>query len=146
MVWADVAASVDGYWCDFSRAATVGPATPTQRNHQRLVTEVTAAGVAAVRSGVRASEVASVCDRAMAARGLEFNSGALRFGHGLGLDVTEPPHLASYDQTVLRPGMAVTVEPAHHAVHGRYNIEENLLVTEDGCELLTNVQRELFEI
>ena len=78
MVWADVAASVDGYWCDFSRAATVGPATQTQRDHQRLVREITAAGVAAVRSGVRASEVATVCDRAMAARGLEFNSGALR--------------------------------------------------------------------
>jgi Xaa-Pro dipeptidase len=145
MVWVDVGLHVGGYWCDVSRAATVGTSSPEQTRLQRTIHEATAAMIDAVRPGLTASELAGICDREMASRHLSSNSGVNRYGHGMGVDV-EPPYIAEYDNTVLEPGMVITVEPEVITDYGRFNVEENVLIVPDGHEVLTHIQWELREI
>ena len=145
MVWVDMGANVLGYWADFCRAAVLGPPTGHQRQVQADVREVTRLGIEAIRPGVPVTEVARVCAREMARRGLVFNTWGVRYGHGLGLQVTEPPHVAEYDDTVMVPGMALTLEPGTCTAEGRFQIEENLAVTESGVRWLSQSPRDLVE-
>jgi len=69
-----------------------------------------------------------------------------RIGHGLGLEVTELPHVAEFDATVLEAGMVITVEPAVATLYGAFHVEENVLVTEHGHELLTPTPWQLAEL
>lgn len=82
----------------------------------------------------------------MAVHGLRFNSGALRYGHGTGIDITEPSHVAEHDDSVLLSGTVVTIEPAMHTEFGRFNVEEHIVVTTEGHTVLTTVQWESFQI
>jgi Xaa-Pro dipeptidase len=66
-----------------------------------------------------------------------------RYGHGLGLAVTEPPHVAQFDDTVIEPGMVLTVEPGMWTEDGMYHCEECVVVRESGVELLSDYPREL---
>lgn len=145
MVWVDMGANVLGYWADFCRAAVLGTPTAHQRQVQADVREITRLGIEAIRPGVPVTEVARVCAREMAHRGLVFNTWGVRYGHGLGLQVTEPPHVAEYDDTVIVPGMALTLEPGTCTAEGRFQIEENLTVTESGVRWLSRSPRDLVE-
>ena len=137
MVWLDMGANVLGYWADFSRAAVLGPPTGHQRDTWEKIHEVTEIAMAAVRPGVTVGEVAGVADREMARRGLAFNTWGDRYGHGFGLQTTEPPHLASYDDTVISAGMTLTLEPGTCTPGGRFQIEQNFVVTERGVRGLS---------
>ena len=53
-----------------------------------------------------------------------------RVGHGVGLDMTEPPHISEDDATVLAPGMTITIEPGVATPFGLFHAEQNVLVTE----------------
>jgi Xaa-Pro aminopeptidase len=68
----------------------------------------------------------------MEKRNLVFNSGAMRYGHGIGLVTTEPPHLAAYDNTIIEPGMVLSIEPAMITEFGRFCVEQNIIVTASG--------------
>ena len=141
LLWMDAGCTVEGYWSDFSRAAVVGPASSRQRDAQRAVHEVTAAAVRMIRPGLPVAELAAVCAEGVARLGLPVTTAlsdrAQRIGHGLGLDVTEMPHIAAYDPTVLAAGMVVTVEPAVATADGAFHVEENVVVTVDGHEVLS---------
>jgi Xaa-Pro aminopeptidase len=65
-------------------------------------------------------------------------------GHGLGLEIHEPPRLGKKDKTLLTPGMAITIEPGVY-IEGwaEFGIEDVVLVTETGCEVLTPLTKEL---
>ncbi len=143
MVWVDMGANVLGYFADFSRAAVLGPPTAHQREMQEKVREVTQLGMEAVRPGVSVAEVAGVCDREMAKRGLVFNTWGARYGHGVGLQTTEPPHVAGYDETVIVAGMALTMEPGMCTPEGRFQIEQNFVVTETGVQCLSRTPWDL---
>jgi Xaa-Pro aminopeptidase len=104
---------------------------------------VTQIGIEAIRPGVTLREVARVCDREMEKRGLVFNTWGGRYGHGLGLQVTEPPHIAEYDDTTVVAGMALTMEPGTVTSEGRFQIEENLTVTDTGVRCLSQFPREI---
>ena len=138
----DVGATWRGYFCDFDRNFALGRAPDETRAAYARVFEATEAGLAAVRPGQTAAEVwramAAVADPAGRA-----DTPVGRMGHGLGLDLTEPPSLAPDDPTVLEAGMVITLEPSltlpglggmarRLMVH-----EENVVVTAAGCELLT---------
>lgn len=150
MLWMDAGCEVGGYWSDFSRGAVVGPATAPQREAQAAIHEVTAAAVALVRPGRPVAEIAAACREGLA--GLDFEVTAPlsdlagRIGHGLGLEVTELPHVAEFDATVLEAGMVITVEPAVATLYGAFHVEENVLVTEHGHELLTPTPWQLAEL
>ncbi|MGI9951034.1 Xaa-Pro peptidase family protein [Moorellaceae bacterium AZ2] len=146
MVWLDISAVVGGYWCDFCRAGVVGGPTEEQKRLQAIVHEVTMQAVAKITPGVPVAEVARECARGMQKHGFELSFDCGRMGHGLGLNSTEPPHIAGYDSTVLQPGMVITVEPGIVNEMGVFDIEENVLVTEKGFEVLSGASRELYTI
>ena len=149
-VWMDSGCTVAGYWSDFGRAGVVGGATAAQRDAQNRIHEITMLGVDAVRPGVTTGEVARRCNEALARLDLPITSCisdlAARVGHGLGLMTTELPHVAEDDETVLEPGMIVTVEPGVATSFGIFHVEENVLVTEQGHEVLSEAPRELATI
>jgi Xaa-Pro aminopeptidase len=71
---------------------------------------------------------------------------AARVGHGLGLLVNELPSLNETDQTVLEAGMVVTIEPGVATSFGTFHIEQNVLVTIDGHQVLSKKGWELSQI
>ena len=144
LVFVDMGANVGGYWADYSRSCVLGGRpTASQRAMQQRVIAATAAGVAAIRPGVRACDVATACAEEMARQGISFNSAAARYGHGLGLAVTEPPHIAAYDTTVLREGMVLTIEPATYTEEGMYHAEQVVLVIATGGEILSTTAQDI---
>jgi Xaa-Pro aminopeptidase len=65
-------------------------------------------------------------------------------GHGLGLEIHEPPRIGKRDKTKLRAGMAITIEPGVYLEDfGGIRIEDTVVVTENGCEILTPTSKEL---
>lgn len=142
MLWLDAGAIVNNYWADYSRAGVVGGPSAEQRAMQQVVNELTQRGVDMVRPGVAVADIARACYAGLERLGRATNL-AGRIGHGVGLCVTEPPHVATYDPTILEPGMVITVEPGIITDYGAFHIEQNVLVTRDGCEVLSIAPREL---
>jgi len=137
----------DGYCVDLTRTVSVGvPGRELERLH-RAVLEASEAAREAVRPGVLASAVDEAARVALARHGLAeaFGHGT---GHGLGLEVHEEPRIGrpvnGLPVARLAPGMVFTVEPgAYVAGLGGVRIEDDVLVTADGHELLTDAPRTL---
>ena len=136
LVWADVGVRVDGYWSDFCRAAVVGAPSPRQLELHEAVVEATNAGIEVARAGTAVAEVAAAVRDRSDSLGLA-SLGFGRLGHGIGLDATEPPSIAEFDETVLAPGMVVTVEPAVVDETGLYCAEQVLAITGGAPEVLS---------
>jgi len=147
MVWFDAGCTVGGYWSDFSRGGVVGGASEAQAAAQEEIHRITWEGVRMIRPGVKASEIARVCNRKV--RELKFpivediSGVASRVGHGVGLNITEYPHISEEDDTVLEPGMVITVEPGVATEYGTFHVEENVVVRPDGYEVISDAPREL---
>jgi Xaa-Pro dipeptidase len=150
MVWMDAGCTVSGYWSDYSRACVAGPPSSEQQHAQESIGRITADAVAMVRPGVKCSDIARFCLSRIAELDFPVTSRiaelAGRIGHGIGLNLTEPPHLGPYDDTPLEPGMVISIEPGVATAYGTFHIEENLLVTGDGCEVLSLARRDLIEL
>ncbi len=146
-VWLDAGCTVSGYWSDFSRAGVVGKPSPEQQHAQETIHQITTEAVHMVRPGVAASALAKFCYRRLSELDFPITSSiaalAGRVGHGVGLNMTEPPHISEQDHTALTPGMVITLEPGVATTCGTFHVEENVLVTEDGFEILSNSPREL---
>ena len=145
MVWMDAGCTVCGYWSDFSRAAVVGRPSPEQEYAQEAIHNITWEAIKMVRPGVPASDLARFCFAKLGQLSFPTTSSiarrASRIGHGVGLVTTEPPHLGEHDDTPLAAGMIITLEPGAATSYGTFHIEENLLVTPEGSEVLSQVSR-----
>ncbi len=142
-VWLDGGCSYRGYGSDFCCAGTVGPPSNEQRKMQKMVEEISRTLVSAVRPGIRACDIDALNSSEWEKRGYDYskiNWAGGRIGHGLGF---EPPHIASYDRTEIRPGMVFTIEPGINTEYGCYQAEMDIVVTEDGGEILNEMDREL---
>jgi Xaa-Pro aminopeptidase len=135
----------DGYCVDLTRTIPLGDAGPDFRRLFAAVKEAHDAAVGAVRPGTRASEVDRAAREVLSRYGLEgaFGHGT---GHGLGLEVHEEPRIGSpvpgQPDGPLEPGMVFTIEPGVYVEGtGGVRIEDDVLVTADGCEVLTAVER-----
>ncbi|MFQ6110782.1 MAG: M24 family metallopeptidase [Nitrospinota bacterium] len=146
MVWVDMGASVNDYWADFSRGGVIGGPSDEQKRYQEVVIGTTSEGVGAVKAGVPGASIVDVCEEGMRKRGLDISFHAGRVGHGVGLFITEPPSLARWDPVILAENMVITVEPGLVREDGVYHVEENVLVTEDGSEVLSQAPRELWTL
>ena len=143
LVVLDFGALVDGYHSDMTRTVIVGePGSPTQERMLDVVAESQRAGVAAVRPGVAAADVDAACRAVIAEAGWgdAFLHGT---GHGVGLDIHEAPSVAATSTDTLASGHVVTVEPGVYLrEHGGVRIEDTVVVTEDGCRLLTHAPKD----
>lgn len=147
MVWLDSGCTVDGLWSDFGRAGVVGGPTSEQTDGQRQIIEITTLGVELVRPGRPVAEIAAALNERVRGLDLQLTSDisglAGRVGHGVGLDMTEPPHVSEDDETVLAPGMTITIEPGVATAFGLFHAEQNVLVTDDGHEVLSRSPQHL---
>jgi Xaa-Pro aminopeptidase len=131
----------DGYCVDLSRTVQLGVAPQEFRRIFGAVADAQRAAIAAVRPGVAASAVDAAARSVLDGHGLAEAFGHST-GHGLGLEVHEEPRIgrpsgAALDVT-LAPGMVFTVEPGAYVEGiGGVRIEDDVLVTETGCEVLT---------
>ncbi|NOZ96087.1 MAG: aminopeptidase P family protein [Acidobacteria bacterium] len=134
----------DGYWGDLTRSTWVGGDPPARyRTVWQTVLEAQLAGIDAARPGVPCSAVDAAA-RAVIERAGFGELFTHRLGHGLGLDVHEPPYLVEGNDLELEPGMVVTVEPGIY-LPGEFGVrlEEDIVITETGAELLSKPQRNL---
>lgn len=125
-----------GYFCDFDRNFSIGPPSPeVARAHATLI-EATRAGAALARPGATAADLFHAMDRIVT--GGAGGSDAGRLGHGLGLQLTEWPSLIPQDQTVLEPGMVLTLEPGIELASGKMMVhEENIVIRTTGADYLS---------
>jgi len=134
----------DGYWGDLTRSTWIGDDPPERyRTVWQTVLEAQLAGIEAAGPGVACSEVDAAARTVIERAGFgEFFTH--RLGHGLGLDVHEPPYLVEGNGLELEPGMVVTVEPGIY-LPGEFGVrlEEDIVITENGAELLSEPQRTL---
>ena len=138
----DCGAIVGGYAADITRTFAIGALEPEMARVYEIVQAANAAGRAAAGPGVPAEEV----DRAARAVIEEAGYGECfthRTGHGLGLEVHEPPYIVAGNERVLKPGMTFTVEPVIYLPgRGGVRIEDDVVVTPTGAESLTTFPRE----
>jgi Xaa-Pro aminopeptidase len=147
LVVLDFGGFLDGYCSDLTRTVVVGPPGPDTTRVYEAVRDAQTAAIGAVRPGISASDVDGAARSVLEHRGLgqAFGHGT---GHGLGLDVHEEPRVGrarpDAPATVLEPGMVFTIEPgAYLPGWGGVRIEDDVMVTKDGCEVLTSVTRDL---
>jgi Xaa-Pro aminopeptidase len=135
-----------GYCSDRTRTVHVGRASTEARELYEAVLEAQQAAIATVRAGVTAAEVDGAARRVLRRRRLAryFTHST---GHGLGLEIHEAPRLAAGQTQKLEPGMVVTIEPGVY-VPGKWGvrIEDVVVVTASGCEVLTPTDKELIII
>lgn len=142
----DFGAAVEGYKADTTRMAVVGEPTARQREMHRAVLAGHDAAIAAVRPGVTTGEVDAAARRVIDAAGFGPNF-FHRVGHGLGLEGHEDPSLDPGSTLVLEPGMVFTIEPGVYIPGlGGVRIEDDVVVEDGGCRVLTKADRSLKEI
>ena len=108
--------------------------------------EAQQAAIAAVRPGIRVAEVDEAARKVLRRAGLGryFTHST---GHGVGLEIHEPPRIAARQEEILRPGMVITIEPGVY-FPGKWGvrIEDMVVVSETGCEVLTPTSKDFLTV
>lgn len=123
----------DGYFCDFDRNFSIGdPAPAVADGHNQLIDATHAAFDVAIPGRTFADLYAAM------QRSLGCDGPTGRFGHGLGMELTEGPSILPNDDTTLKPGMVLTLEPYVQLADDKIMVhEENIVIRDDGPEYLT---------
>lgn len=142
----DYGVILHGYCSDMTRTVHVSRADQEERDLYRAVLDAQMAAIAACAPGVKLASVdAAARDVLKQAKLDKFFTHST--GHGLGLEVHEPPRVAQGQKEVLQPGMVITIEPGiYQAGKLGIRIEDVVGITETGYELLTAARKELIEI
>jgi len=135
-----------GYCSDMTRTLHVGRPQTEARRVYEAVSEAQQAALEAVKPGTTVGEVDQAARKLLHKRrlGRYFTHST---GHGVGLEIHEAPRLAAGRKELLRPGMVITIEPGVY-VPGKHGvrIEDTVVVTETGCEILTPCPKNLIEL
>jgi Xaa-Pro dipeptidase len=132
-----------GYTTDFARVAVMGAASERLKTAYQKVVELRQAVAAAIRPGVRASDVYRV-GADYSEKMIGHRPGGL--GHGLGIECHEPPVLTPYDDTALEAGMTVVIELGGGVDGVSFLLEDGGVITQNGWESLTRWGTEIVEI
>lgn len=147
LVTTELSPCVDGYFSQICRTMVIGEPTQVQLDSFKVYQDAVDAGLAAVKPGVTAAEVARAENDVFRERGLEryTTSEFTRVrGHGLGLFVDSKPHILEDVDTVLEPGAIIIVHPnTYHPDAGYMVLGDAALVTEDGHKTFSRIPREL---
>ena len=137
ILFIDTGSVYDGYFCDFDRNYAIGQVSDAARRAHAAVWDATETGIAAARPGATVEYVWQVMAKQLEDAG-SIGNNVGRMGHGLGMQLTEPPSNMPGDLTVIEPGMVLTIEPGMEYQAGKMIVhEENVVITADGAELLT---------
>ena len=143
LVVIDVGGLVDGYHSDMTRTYLIGDVDPVLRRMHDVVRESQLAGLAAVRAGVTAGDVDKTCRDIIVDAGFggEFIHST---GHGVGLQIHEQPWVRTGLSEPLQSGEVVTVEPGvYREGLGGVRIEDLVVVTDTGCDILTETPKDI---
>jgi Xaa-Pro dipeptidase len=150
LVTTELTPALEGYFVQICRTLVVGKASDAQRRAFDVFREALEAGIAAVRPGATAGDVARAENDVFRKYGLgDYTTSKWTRvrGHGLGLFCDSKPHLLEDVETPLVPGMALIVHPnTYHPEAGYLVLGDALVVTEQGAEVLCKTPRELFEV
>jgi Xaa-Pro aminopeptidase len=143
LVVVDMGALENGYCSDMTRMLFLGRPGPKVKQMYAAVLEAQLAAIDCVRAGVSTARVDRAARNVLKAHGLD-RAFVHSTGHGLGLEIHEPPRLGKRDKHKLAAGMAITIEPGVYVEDfGGIRIEDTVVVTENGCEILTPTPKEL---
>lgn len=132
----DAGAVREGYFCDFNRNFAIGHVPASTRRAHEALWQATEVAMKNLAPGMPANDVHRILSEEIRRHGAEPAGG--RFGHGLGITLTEWPSFSPNDATPLREGMVLTLEPVAMVEPGRILVhEENIVLRSGGCELLT---------
>jgi Xaa-Pro aminopeptidase len=138
----DFGALYQGYCSDLTRTFIVGPATDRHREIYQIVLDAQLNGLN-LRKGMTGKEADALTRDLISKHGYGDQFGHST-GHGLGMEVHEAPSLAPRSETVLQPGMVVTVEPGIYIPgFGGVRIEDDVVIREEGIEILTRSSKDL---
>lgn len=142
----DIGATYKGYYADITRTVFVGKAGEEQKRIYNMVLKAQESAVNLVRPKVKACQVDAAARKIIeeAGYGKFFTH---RTGHGLGLEVHEEPYISQQNEIALEPGMTFTIEPGIY-LPGSFGvrIEDNIVVTVKGKEVLTKMPKDLLII
>jgi Xaa-Pro aminopeptidase/Xaa-Pro dipeptidase len=142
LVILDYGGEYQGYYSDLTRTVSLGLPGYEQEKIYSIVLEAQAAGLNALRAGVKASNVDREVRKVITKYGYQENF-RHSTGHGIGLVVHETPRLSKNDETILQPGMVVTIEPGIYIPRwGGVRIEDMAVVEEHGCWCLTHAPKD----
>jgi len=142
----DFGVILGGYCSDMTRTVFMGKPTARAQRLYQAVRDAQEAAIEAVRPGRTVNEVDQAARRVLQRAGLAkyFTHST---GHGVGLEIHEPPRIAREEQEVLRPGMVITIEPgAYVPGYGGVRIEDMVVVTTTSCEVLTPTTKEFLTL
>ncbi|WP_226582247.1 M24 family metallopeptidase [Acuticoccus sediminis] len=138
----------NGYMIDICRSTVVGEPNDAAVHLLETVNTMLEVSIAAIRPGVLAEDLEKIANDVAVEAGYKANfafgyGGAGTYlGHGIGLGVDEPPAICLGEKTYIRPGMVLTIEPGlYRTPAGGARIEDEVHVTETGCEVMTKLER-----
>lgn len=133
----DMGVVYEGYYSDLTRPIFLGRMSPLLQKIYKIVWNAQRQGIRKAGPGVPVKQVDAACRTAIRKAGYDryFGHGT---GHGVGLEIHEAPNVSSKSDTILEPGMVITVEPGIY-LPGKFGvrIEDMVLITKNGCEVLT---------
>ncbi|MDA4124645.1 MAG: Xaa-Pro peptidase family protein [Thaumarchaeota archaeon] len=142
----DVGCVYKGYTADLSRTLVVGKAPPEARKIYRVLQEAEERLIDACGPSHKASELHAIVVNYVK-KNLDSKYTRGNVGHGVGVELYDRPFLSGNDDTQLQAGMTLSLEvPYHKFGLGGFNVEDSAIVTKDGCDIVSDLPRELIEV
>ena len=137
ILFIDTGSTFDGYFCDFDRNFAFGSTTSEVEKVYEILWHATDAGINAAKPGASTFDIFNAMNKIIS-DGNTVGNNVGRLGHGLGLQLTEPPSYRPGDNTLIKENMVLTIEPGMEYAQGKMIVhEENVVIRKDGAELIT---------
>ena len=137
ILFIDTGSTFDGYFCDFDRNYAFGKVTSDVEKVYHVLWQATEVGIKTAIPGATTNDIFNAMNKIIQDNGAIGNNVG-RLGHGLGLQLTEPPSHRAGDKTTIKENMVLTIEPAMEYAPGKMLVhEENIIIQKDGAELIT---------
>ena len=137
ILFIDTGSTFDGYFCDFDRNFAFGSTTSEVEKVYEILWHATDAGINAAKPGASTFDIFNAMDKIIS-DGNTAGNNVGRLGHGLALQLTEPPSHRPGDNTIIKENMVLTIEPGMEYANGKMIVhEENVIIRKDGAELIT---------
>ena len=137
ILFIDTGSTFDGYFCDFDRNYAFGKVTSDVEKVYHVLWQATEVGIKTAIPGATTNDIFNAMNKIIQDNGAIGNNVG-RLGHGLGLQLTEPPSHRSGEKTRIKENMVLTIEPTMEYAPGKMLVhEENIIIQKDGAELIT---------